>query len=238
MNKIKFIGILVLVLTIILLFLIHKKSDDNKIFVYKIEKIYKQKEYTQSLAKNVLYIYQNKKQCKINLNSIIDEFDFYINNTKNIKLHQFYNKISEFQNYIQVTTMYSDIIVKTLVNEIYFLNLELVSSFNKSIKIYQDNNQKRLDMYRYIQNTIFLILFLSLCYLIYYLFTTSIKFDKLIDKIDKSIKDIDKIDTNIENMLNLNKIPHKKEDKIIESLDELLNSQVKLIQLKKDLQDL
>jgi energy-coupling factor transporter transmembrane protein EcfT len=241
MTKIKSIGILILLLIILLLVVMNIKSNNNIANLNQLDKIYKQKEYTQSLAKNIFFIYKNKNECKANITQILKQLKLYMDK-EDKNLDRFYENVVLFRDNIKVRTAYSDLILTKLVNKIYQLNFNLVIKFNKKIKEKQISNKATLQQYINIQYGIFILLILLLVYLLIYTFRANSSFDKLIAKIDKSINDIDSIESNIENIINIDTTPSKsaikKEDKIIESLDELLNTQIKLVQLKQDLENL
>jgi predicted PurR-regulated permease PerM len=239
MKKIKIIGVAIVVFLIALVFVSFNIDTNNNINDKFQNSINQQKTTTLEIAKEVLYIYKNQHSSVKKLNQSIKIFLTNIDNinSKDIQKQSkiFYKYIEKFLSQTKVTTPYTNIILEKTVKNIYNTNLILTNHFDKLILAHKNYHQKTSFMYKYIQFGLFFILALLFSYLIIYISTTNNKFEILINKIDNSIKSIDQIEENVEKYLK-NISLTKDEDLIIESLEELMSSSVKLKQLKTKLE--
>jgi methyl-accepting chemotaxis protein len=314
MNKIKFIGALIIVLLIILALLSKYISMQNSANLNLLKIINEQKAFTQEISKNIFYIYKNKNASTTQLDESIKLFVNNMNNRDDI-LHQihaneinkeidqiillwndFYLLVENFRDKNKINSPYTNIILEEIVNNIYKKNLKLVVEFNKLIVLHKHYTNTVTERNRFIQITLFTMLFILLLYLFTQLkelmlfiqkflqtskkiiHTSTIKglkpidvhstldtiseasddFNFLIHKIDKSIDTaaqsmqnttllLEQIENNIEDLLeliitmeneqSLDKELIKKEDSIIEALDELSAFSQKLQSLKKNLEN-
>ena len=216
---------------------------------------------------------------------------------KIIKLwNDFYLHVQHFRDQNKNISPYSNIILQKSVKDIYNTNLKLVVEFDKLIKTEQINFDKKQNIFKFIQYTLFFVLVLLLLYLFtqlksvitfiqtFLLTSKSIitnstikdlkpieikddgsdisqasdNFNTLVKKINDSIeyssnsiehscKSIEIVEQHVEEMVNLiyamNKNPRdkelrKKEDAIIQSLEELSSTAQGLKNLKDDLDNL
>jgi hypothetical protein len=238
MNRIKVIGLVIIILLSSLIYLSQNISNNNhKINIFK-DIINSQKTSTQNIAKEVLYIYKNRDSDTVSLNTSLTKFmqSFHKIEPKLIKQKskEFYSKVSIFKEQIKNKTPYSNIILDKTVQEIYYANLELITHFDKLIKDREMKCNQKLDLRKIIQYSIFILLFVLFIYLIIYILRGRTHFEVLIGKIETSISSIDQIEQNVEKYLNDNQ--HiKDEEIIIESLEELMNSSIRLKQLQAKL---
>jgi len=314
MTKIKVIGAVIFALSIILVILFAFISKQNKQNIELLHNINLQKEFTQEISKNIFYIYKNKnnscKQLDRDMKRFVQEMGKINNNYNEISndkinkqnkkiikfWNEFYLEVQHFRDQSRVKTTYSGIVIEKTVNDIYNKNLMLIVEFDKLIKIYKSYFNDKLDSYKYIQYTLFSLLFI----LLIYLFTqvkiiisfiqkfvrtsqniikkSSIKelesievnnnssdvleatnnFNSLVNKINSSIEysnssiqhsidSLEVVENNIEDLLELVDIMEdvktdkeltKKEDVLIQSLEELTSSAQKLKKLKVDFDNL
>ncbi len=255
MNKIKISGILILLLSIAILIITKNISDHTAINNNLLETINKQKAFTQEISKNIFYIYKNKQASSKQLDKSIKNFIFNTNNKKarlekmeskeirrQSKLitnlwNRFYLNIQKFRNQNKTSNPYNNIILEKIVKNIYDENLKLIVEFNKLISLHNHIFHNEHQVHKTIQYILFLILFFVLIYFIIYISKTTSNFDILMKKIDDSIQSIDQIESNSENLLDGTELSQE-EDAIIEALDELMSSSIKLKKLKIDLENL
>ncbi len=262
MTKIKIVGIIILALSLALAMVSGYISNHNKVNNSLLETINQQKAFTQEISKNIFYIYKNKNgsitQLDKSIKSFLNNMDKRDNTldevpseeikkqSKKIVLlwNKFYLDVQKFRNQNKISSPYINIIVERTVRDIYATNLKLIYEFDKLIFIHQGYFHDIVHNYRLLQYFLFFILVLSLVYLIIYISKATSNLDFLIKKIDKSIVSIDQIENNVEEFLETIDTTNndieltKKEDAVIESLEELMNSSIRLKQLKIDLDNL
>lgn len=311
MNKIKIVGVLIFLLSIILTFVSVYISKQNKIETRILNTINDKKALTQEIAKNVFYIYKEEVADDVQLKNSIKNFMLRtieaekelneissIENDKSIKLwNAFYLSVQRFRDANKVTSVYSNIILEKIVNDIYKANLTLIVEFDNLIQTNQRSFDNKLNILKYFQYSLFFLLVSLLAYLfaqlksvIYFIqkFTKTSKniitnstiqglepieidhtedeishasdnFNFLVSKINASVRDssasvdrayksLERVEENIEDLLDLfyamedgvkiDKDLTKKEDAIIQSLEELSSASRKLKNLKTDLDDL
>jgi len=315
MTKIKVTGFFIFSISIILAFLSSYISTQHTLNNELLNTINEKKAFTQEISKNIFYIYKNKQSSTKQLDDSIKKFLANMDHQEEIfqklsphlvKIHsqkvaqlwnKFYLSVQKFRDATRVTTPYSNILLESVVKDIYNTNLMLIIEFNKIIeadKVYFDKN---LHTYKNIQYTLFFILVLLLIYLFTQvktviafiqkflivskniiknssiqnmqpieiqksdadISTATTNFNYLVQKIDRSIenasdsiehsyKSIEEIEKHIEDLLELlclmqedktrDKELNKKEDAIIQSLEELTSSAASLKNLKTDLKNL
>ena len=241
MKKIKIIGIIIVVLLASLAFVSQNITYNNKMNNEFRDTINKQKFIAQEIAKEALYIYKNKNTSIENLNEDLEIFLNNINHKNNqkikIKSDAFYQKIKIFKKQIEVTTPYANIVLEKIIKDIYTTNLSLVVTIDKLILENKKLCKGLTYIYKNIQYGLIFILSLMFLYLLIYITKSTSNFEILINRIDNSVKSIDQIEENVEKYLENIELT-KDEDLIIESLEELMNSSLKLKQLKVKLKNI
>ena len=149
----------------------------------------------------------------------------------------FYLDVQKFRNQIKINSTYTSIILEKLVNHIYSTNHKLIVEFDKLILLHKNYFHKEHHAHKLMQYGIFFILLIVLVYFLFYLSRATNNFNILMNKIDSSIKSIDQIENEAENIIE-DIESTKDEDIIIEALDELMISSIKLKKLKIDLENL
>lgn len=311
MNKIKIVSILIFLLSVLLTIMTIYIAKQNKIEIQILNTINNQKALTQELSKSIFYIYKKQITDDAQLKNSIKNFLLdsrssekelneisAINSDKIIKLwNKFYLSVQHFRDSNKVTSVYSNIILEKIVNDIYNTNLMLVVEFNNLIQINQNSFADKLNTIKNIQYLLFFLLLSLLTYLFTQLkgiisfiqkFTNTSKniitnstiqglklieidnnldevsqasnnFNFLVHKINSSVqnssdsiehtyKSLEHVEKNIEELLDLfyameedtiiDKEFTKKEDAIIQSLEELSSSADKLKNLKTNLDNL
>jgi hypothetical protein len=312
MNKIKIVSLLIFLLSILLTVVSIYISNQNKLEIKTLNTINIQKAFTQEISKNIFYIYKKQTLDENNLDKLIKNFMMHVSenekelheissksittqNDKIIKLwNKFYLSVQEFRNISKVTTIYSNIILEKIVNDIYNTNLMLIIEFDNLIKINQLSFDEEINIVKNIQYTLLFLLLSLLIYLFAQLkiiisfiqkflntsksiiknstiqglkpinvsntkdeiLEASSNFNFLVGQINNSVKNasdsmqhsyksLEQVEKNIEDMLNLlytmqeddsiDKDLTKKEDAIIQSLEELSSSAINLKNLKTNL---
>ena len=192
MKKIKIVGALVFLLTVVLVLLFRFISSENRDKSYRLTVINEQKAFTQEISKSIFYSYRNgnnhlnilDKTIKGYLdNAKIKKSDFYQNSQIITLWNIFYADVQKFRNQQKVTTGYNAVITAKLVNRIYHNNVLLVNEFNKLI---EQNEKRDIESYKEIQY----ILFTLLIILLIYLFTQIHVILEFIQKFRKTSKNI------------------------------------------------
>ncbi len=245
MKRIKIIGTTILILLLALVLLLNIISDENQNNINFIKKINQQKASTQDISKEIFYIYRHSVVSTNKLDSSIKHFYQNINSILEKReaahiiklLNRFYYKTQEFKREMKTITPYSNIVLEKIVKDIYNQNIELVIEFDRLLDINQKRNILISNFYKKVEYILLAFLFILLLYLAYHILKIDNSLDRLINKIDKSIKDIDKIDNEAEDIL-INIDLREEEDLIIEALEELMHSNIKLKRLKAELKKL
>lgn len=183
MIKIKILGLLVLLLSILLAVLFHFVSQNNIRHHKILDTINEQKSFTQEISKNVFYIYRNKDTSCSHLDESINKFVTLINSRNKeltqvtyldikeeneiiLKLwNEFYLSVENFKNNTKVDTPYSSVILEDIVQKVYATNLKLVIEFNKLISLHQKHFDERHENNKKIQYALFSLFFLLLLYM-------------------------------------------------------------------------
>lgn len=255
MTKLKITGIIIFLLCLILAIVSKNISDHNKSHSILLETINNQKAFTQEISKNIFYVYKNKNSSTQQLESSIKKFldnlskkevtlavvQSPIIENKNAEIvllwNKFYLDVQKFRYQSKVITPYTSVILEKTVNNIYKMNFKLIKELDKLITLHHNHYHKQSNVDKIFQYSSFLILLIAFSYFLFYISKTSNNFDILMKKIDNSIKSIDQIEDNAENILDNIELTEK-EDAIIEALDELMISSIKLKKLKIDLENL
>ena len=204
MNKIKIVGVLIVIISISLAILFDYINTKNNINNNLLDTINKQKAFTQEISKNIFYIYKNKHLSTKQLDDSIKEFLEKMNNREDIlneissslikkqssKIlalwNKFYLEVQKFREQNKVTMAYSNIILEKTVKNIYNINLSLIVEFDKLISLHQSYSKEKLQRYRFIQY----ILFIILSGLLIYLFTQVRVIIAFIQKFSKTSKEV------------------------------------------------
>ena len=174
MNKIKIVGVLIFVLSIILVLLFNIISKENRVNTASLSMINEQKSYTQEISKSVLYLSKNKRSSTEQLDRNIKKFlanmehekvDSPQHNDLILLWKEFYADVEQFREKQKVTTAYSSIIIDTLVNDIYMKNQKLIVAFNTFIESKQKQYDEKMEGYKNVEYVFFFIVALLLMYL-------------------------------------------------------------------------
>jgi len=204
MTKIKFVGALIFILSLILALYSKHISAQNEVNLKLLKTINEQKAFTQEIAKNIFFIYRNKDVSVQQLDESVKSFVYNMNNkdeildeifSKDIKKesekiiylwNDFYLLIQKFRDVYRVRNGYINLVIEKLVKDIYNTNLKLVVEFNKLITMHK----KYFDEVKNKNKTIQTILFIMLLALLIYFFTQLkdlIRFVQKFLKISKKI---------------------------------------------------
>jgi len=234
MKKIKLLGIVIVGLLIALIGTLLFSNHNNKINTFTQNTINKHKFATQEIAKDIFFIYKHKNNNPTHLDKSMLIFNNNIQNinstTIQTKSKKFYEDIQKFKRQTKHSTAYTNIILEKTVKEIYNTNISLIKELNKLSKKLQTSSNIINNYYTNGQYLLIFLIFLSFVYLLIYIWQGGNSFEILIKKIDNSIKSIDQVEQNVEKYLKDIELP-KDEDIIIESLEELMKTNIKLKQL-------
>ena len=183
MNRIKIVGLLILLLSIYLAVISYQVSRENQISSAFLNTINEQKAFTQEISKNIFYIYKNKDTSTKQLDDSIKKFiinmdakEKTLNTISSVSIdkqvneivvlwNQFYFSIQKFKDQSKIISPYSNIILEQTVKDIYNTNLILIINFNKLIKMHQEHFNDALDRDINIQYTLLFLLLTLLLYL-------------------------------------------------------------------------
>jgi methyl-accepting chemotaxis protein len=173
MRKIKTVGALVFILSIVLSVLFIYTSKENLVHNNFTNSINKQKDFTQEISKNIFYIYKNKDASTETLDSSVKHFLEHMKNqnqaiqSKEIIMlwNDFYLHVEHFRDQMKNSSIYSTILIEKSVKNIYNTNLKLIIEFDKLIKTEESNFNKEHNIYKQTQYMLFFILVLLLMYL-------------------------------------------------------------------------
>jgi|GEM_PF-1984993 len=174
MHKIKVVGVLIFVLSIMLALVFNTISKQNRVNSDSLSIINEQKSYTQEISKAVLYLSKNKGSTTEQLDANIEKF---LENMKHEKVDsaehdalillwkEFYAAVEQFREKQKVTTAYSSIIIDTLVNDIYMKNQKLIVAFNIFIQSKQKQYDETMEGYKNTEYILYFVMVLLLIYL-------------------------------------------------------------------------
>ncbi len=183
MTKIKIVGGLIFIVSIVLAVLFNHISQQSRMNSKLLDVINEQKAFTQEISKNIFYINKNRDASTAQLDSSIKRFlermnnkDVFLDEVDSLQIkeksseivilwNKFYLSVQDFRDKSKTTTAYSTIILEDIVNDIYNTNLKLVVEFNNLIDLHQAHFDKTLEMYKVVQYTLFIVLVLLLIYL-------------------------------------------------------------------------
>jgi len=183
MTKIKIVGGLIFIVSIVLAVLFNHISQQNRLNSGLLDVINEQKAFTQEISKNIFYINKNRDASTKQLDDSIKRFIHTMNNKDEVLdevdspaienkvseiillWNEFYLSVQEFRDKSKTTTAYSSIILEKIVSDIYNTNLTLVVEFNNLIDLHQADLDETLETYKNIQYTLFVVLVFLLIYL-------------------------------------------------------------------------
>jgi len=195
MKKIKIVGALVFLLTVVLVLLFRFISSENRDKSYHLTVINEQKAFTQEISKSIFYSYRNgnnhlkilDKTIKSYLDNVkIKKSDFNQNRQIPMLWNIFYADVQKFRNQQKVSTGYNAVITAKLVNRIYHNNVLLINEFNKLIEQKEKEGQRDIESYKEIQYILFTLLIILLIYLFTQIHVV-IEFIQKFRKISKNI---------------------------------------------------
>jgi len=191
MNKIKIVGALVFVISLLLAFISIDIANKNRLNIDALTIFSKEKELIQESSKAVFYSYKNGGNIAIKeLKN--DTFLLFEDNIKIQNLWKsFYNDVKKFKTQQRVATGYNSVITAKLVNRIYHKNVLLINAFNQIIEVKKGETTQEIEAYKKLQNFLFFILII----LLFYLFTQLHLIIAFIQKFSKTSKNIIKKST-------------------------------------------
>ena len=183
MTKIKFVGALIFIVSLILALYSKHISNQNEANIKLLKIINEQKAFTQEISKNIFFIYRNKDASVKQLDESIKAFvnnmnqkdevldaifseDIKQESEKIITLwNNFYLLVQKFRDAYRVQNGYTNIVIEKLVKDIYNTNLQLIVEFNKLITMHKEYFDTVKSKNKTIQLTLFGILLVLLIYL-------------------------------------------------------------------------
>lgn len=186
-TKIKFIGILFIVLMTSIIATTIYLNEKNKKDALLINIAGKQRMLTQNISKNIFYIYHNNTNSYSELDSSTIEFIYNLNSLKDgnsltgiskapndeiakqlakveVLWNQFYKNINEFKDLIQKNDKNNDVILGNIVTSVYSNNTILLSEVEKLVSMYTIYTEQKSDYLRYIQYIFAIIIIFLMAY--------------------------------------------------------------------------
>jgi len=203
MNKIKIVGALVFVISLLLAFISVDIANKNSLNIDALTIFSKQKELIQESSKAVFYSYKNGSNLSATPTELNNDsltlilFGAKTSNSKNINIKiqnlwkSFYSDVKKFRTQQMVATGYNSVITAKLVNSIYHKNVLLINAFNQIIEVKKVETSQQIETYKKLQNFLFFILII----LLFYLFTQLHLIIAFIQKFSKTSKNIIKKST-------------------------------------------
>ncbi|MDD2896861.1 MAG: type IV pili methyl-accepting chemotaxis transducer N-terminal domain-containing protein [Aliarcobacter sp.] len=186
-TKIRFIGILfILLMTCIIATTIHL-NEKNKKDALIINIAGKQRMLTQNISKNIFYLYHNNNASYSELDSSTIEFIYNLNSLKDgnnlidiskapteeivkqihkveILWDNFNKKINDFRELTQKRDTQNEVILKNIVNAIYDTNTPLLNEVDNLVSMYTTYSEQKSDYVRYVQYIFALIIIFLIIY--------------------------------------------------------------------------
>jgi nitrate/nitrite-specific signal transduction histidine kinase len=183
-TKIKFIGILFIVLMTSIIATTIYLNEKNKKDALLINIAGKQRMLTQNISKNIFYIYHHNTNLFSELDSSTIEFIYNLNSLKDgnsligiskapndeitkqlvkveVLWNLFHKNINEFKNLIQRNDKSNDAVLKNIVTSVYSNNTILLSEVENLVSMYTIYTEEKSDYLRFIQYVFaFIIIFL------------------------------------------------------------------------------
>lgn len=185
MKKIKVVGVIIFLLSVILALISQNISKQNTIKANVLNDIIEQKGFTQEISKNIFYIHHNESKNSSELDYLTKYFlenmrnresslceieSSLINQLDNkivVLWNKFYSDVQKFKDQNKNINPYTKILIDKTVHSIYNTNLALIVEFDKLILIHQKYYKEILDFYKLLQY----VLYSALTLLLIYLFT-------------------------------------------------------------------
>jgi hypothetical protein len=174
MNRIKLVGGLVFVLSLLLALLAGYVANHNKEQSMTLTFINEQKAFTQEISKSIFYAYRNGESSSEILDETIEKYlenakknesEFTQNRFITTLWNIFYADVQKFRNQQKVPTAYNSVVTGKLVNRIYHNNVLLIRQFDKLIEQKRAEYHRHMDIYKKIEYLLFIILIVLLLYL-------------------------------------------------------------------------
>lgn len=186
-TKVRFIGILfILLMTCIIATTIHL-NEKNKKDALIINIAGKQRMLTQNISKNIFYLYHNNNASYSELDSSTIEFIYNLNSLKDgnnlidiskapteeivkqihkveILWDNFNKRINDFKELTQKRDTQNEVILKNIVNAIYDTNTPLLNEVDNLVSMYTTYSEQKSDYVRYIQYIFALIIIFLIIY--------------------------------------------------------------------------
>ena len=186
-TKIKFIGILFIVLMTSIIVTTMYLNEKNKKDASIINIAGKQRMLTQNISKNVFYLYQNNHASYSELDSATIEFIYNLNSLKDgnpligipkaptekiekqiskveTLWNNFHKNINDFKELTQNKDKNNNLILENIVNSIYDTNTNLLFEVDNLVSMYTLYCEQKSDYLRYIQYTFALIIIFLIIY--------------------------------------------------------------------------
>jgi hypothetical protein len=173
-TKIKFIGVLFIVLMTSIIATTIYLNEKNKKDALIINVAGKQRMLTQNISKNIFYLYHNNNDSYSELESSTIEFIYNLNSLKDgntligipkapkdeiakqlskveILWNNFHKNIDEFKILNQNNDKNNEAILKNIVNSVYSTNTILLTEVDNLVSMYTTYTEQKSDYLRYIQ---------------------------------------------------------------------------------------
>ena len=191
-TKIRFIGILfILLMSCIIATTIHL-NDKNEKDALVINIVGKQRMLTQNISKNIFYLYHDDKASYSELESSTIEFIYNLNSLKNgnnligiskvpteeiakqlykveILWNNFHENINNFTTLIQKRVPDNEVTLRNIVNSIYVTNSPLLNEVDTLVSMYTTYSEQKSNYVRYVQYIFALIIIFLIIYSFYQL---------------------------------------------------------------------
>jgi len=186
-TKIKFIGILFIVLMTSIIATTIYLNEKNKKDALIINIAGKQRMLTQNISKNIFYLYHNNSDSYSELDSSTIEFIYNLNSLKDgntltgiskaptdeiakqlskveILWNIFHKNINEFKELVQKNDNNNDAILKNIVNSIHSTNPIILAEVDNLVSMYTRYMEQKSDYLRYIQYIFAIIIIFLMIY--------------------------------------------------------------------------
>ena len=186
-TKIKFIGILFIVLMTSIIATTIYLNEKNKKDALLINIAGKQRMLTQNISKNIFYIYHNNTDSFSELDTSTIEFIYNLNSLKEgnsltgiskvpndeiakqlakveVLWNHFHKNIDEFKDLIQKSDKNNDEILKNIVTAVYSNNTVLLAEVENLVSMYTIHTERKSDYLRYIQYIFAIIIIFLMIY--------------------------------------------------------------------------
>lgn len=186
-TKIKFIGILFIILMTSIIATTIYLNEKNKKDALVINVVGKQRMLTQNISKNIFYLYHNENTSYSELESSTIEFIYNLNSLKDgndltgivkaptddiakqlskveILWNNFHKNIDNFKEQEQKRNENNEVILKDIVISIYNTNTPLLNEVDTLVSMYTIYCEQKSDFIRYIQYSFALIIIFLIIY--------------------------------------------------------------------------